>query len=272
MFMDFVAPFLFAVLAWWLGTGVILYLDGKPRRSYRKSMIVATILACIAVVGITLTTEVHSTSAAYVSFSCGLMIWAWLEMAFLMGFVTGPRRVPCTAPTHGWERTKQAIQTILHYELAIIAAGIVLLVISWNAVNQIGLWTYLLLFAMRLSAKLNVFLGVRNLSEAFLPKHLGYLATYFSRRNMNPFFPVSLGASVVVMWLLVQALSTPGVTAFEFTAHSFVATLMGLAILEHIFMVIPLSLEPLWGWSMRSRKNNSIKPQTAKAAEAISIR
>ena len=34
---------------------------------------------------------------------------------------------------------------------------------------------------MRQSAKLNVFLGVRNLSEEFLPQHLHYLQSYFTR-------------------------------------------------------------------------------------------
>ena len=41
-------------------------------------------------------------------------------------------------------------------------------------------------------AKLNLFLGVPNLSVEFLPPHLGYLASYFSNKPMNLLFPASV--------------------------------------------------------------------------------
>ena len=47
---------------------------------------------------------------------------------------------------------------------------------------------------MRQSAKLNVFLGVRNLNADFLPDHLKYLQTYFVRAPMNA---TSAGRSMV---------------------------------------------------------------------------
>jgi len=264
--MDIVAPMLFAIMVWWLGTGVILYLDGRPRRTYRRSMAIATALACVAVIGITVVAEDRSVMGAYISFTCGLVIWAWLEMGFLMGFVTGTRHTPCTEPNHGWKRTKQAIETIIHYELAIIAAGLLILVLSWGAANQTGFWTFFVLFAMRLSAKLNVFLGVRNLSEEFLPDHLKYLTSYFTRRNMNLFFPVSMGASVVVLGFLIEGMMASGVHAYETTAHAFIATLIGLAILEHVFMVMPLPLTPLWGWSLRGR---DVTPATVPGIKTV---
>lgn len=253
MFTAIAPPIAFSILVWWLGTGIILYLDGMPRRTYPRSMIAATFLACLALFGIAFSAEARTVPAAYFSFACGLMIWAWLEMAFLMGFVTGPRRIPCTAGEHGFQRTKQAIETILYYELSIIAAGAMLIVLTWGAPNQTGTWTFFILFAMRLSAKLNVFLGVRNLSEEFLPEHLRYLATYFTQKNMNLFFPVSMGASVLVLGFLIEGLGMPDSTPFETTAHAFLVSLMGLAILEHVFMVMPLPLTALWNWSMRRR-------------------
>ena len=56
---------------------------------------------------------------------------------------------------------------------------------NWHAANQFGTWTFLSLWGMRLSAKLNVFLGVRNLGEKFLPAHISYLTSYMRRRPMN---------------------------------------------------------------------------------------
>jgi putative photosynthetic complex assembly protein 2 len=41
--------------------------------------------------------------------------------------------------------------------------------------NQVGTGTFAVLWVMRISAKLNLFLGVRNLSEELLPPHLAYL-------------------------------------------------------------------------------------------------
>ena len=37
--------------------------------------------------------------------------------------------------------------------------------LTWGGANQVGTWTFLVLWVMRLSAKLNVFLGVPNLTE-----------------------------------------------------------------------------------------------------------
>jgi putative photosynthetic complex assembly protein 2 len=265
-------PVLYAILVWWLGTGIILYLDGLPRRTFGRSMQVATVVASVAVVGVIVSADSNSVAAAYISFTGGLLIWAWLEMGFLMGFITGPRRTRCTAPDHGFERTKQAIQTILHYELAIIAVGALLIFVTWGRENQIGTWTFFLLFAMRLSAKLNVFMGVRNLSEEFLPAHLKYLASYFTKKNMNPFFPFSMAASVIVFYLLIEGLGHADATAFENTAHAFLAALMGLAILEHIFMVMPMPLTALWGWSLRGRDDAAPAPAAIKPAEQTTHR
>ena len=62
----------------------------------------------------------------------------------------------------------------------------------WGGANQTGWWTYIVLWSMRLSAKLNLFLGVHNLSESFLPTHLRYLQTYFTRRACNWLMPFSV--------------------------------------------------------------------------------
>ena len=43
--------------------------------------------------------------------------------------------------------------------------------------------------------ELNVFLGVRNLNEQFLPKHLRYLGSYLVQKPMNLLFPLSVTVS-----------------------------------------------------------------------------
>ncbi|WP_163591818.1 DUF3623 family protein, partial [Klebsiella pneumoniae] len=86
------------------------------------------------------------------------------------------------------------------------------------------------LWLMRLSAKLNVFLGVRNLNEQFLPEHLRYMHSYFRQRSSNALFPVSvIGVTALAAsaWHIAVALHRD---SFDITAGSFVATLLSLAL------------------------------------------
>ena len=106
---------------------------------------------------------------------------------------------------------------------------------------------------MRQSAKLNVFLGVRNLNEQFLPEHLRYIHTYFRQRPSNGLFPVSVIAVTALAAMAWHSAVAMSFSAFEVTACSFIAMLLSLALLEHWFMVLPLPSEKLWDWGMRSR-------------------
>ncbi|MFZ9407407.1 MAG: FAD-dependent oxidoreductase, partial [Burkholderiaceae bacterium] len=68
------------------------------------------------------------------------------------------------------------------------------------------------LWCMRASAKLNLFLGVRNLGLEFLPSHLNYLQHYFRKAPMNLLMPWSISlATAVVVWLVMGAMhAEPG--------------------------------------------------------------
>ena len=250
---SFVLPLLFTLFVWWFSTGVILYLNGLPRWTHPWTMLGATLLLGIALVGLGATRDDTRVTGAYLAFTCTLLVWAWQEVAFLLGYVTGPRRTACPVGSTGWRRAGFAIQTLLHHELALMVLCIAVVAVTWGGTNPTGIATFMIFWVMRQSAKLNVFLGVRNLSEDFLPIHLKYLQTYFRRAPMNALFPVSVAASSWIVVLLWQAASAHGVTPFEATAFTFSGTLLSLAILEHWFMVLPLPSQALWGWGLRSR-------------------
>ena len=111
----------------------------------------------------------------------------------------------------------------------------------------------MVLWFMRTSAKLNLYFGVRNLSEEFLPAHLNYMASYFRRLPMNVFFPVSvLGAFVVLVWMAMRAVH-PGTSSTEVVGLVLVSTMLTLAILEHFLLVLPLPSTALWRWALRNR-------------------
>lgn len=247
----------YAVFVWWFSTGVILYLDGLPRRTHPWTMAGATVLLVAALAGLSYSSGQASVAGAYCAFTCAVLIWAWQEVAFLLGYVTGPRRTPATPGLSGWSRTREALGTVIHHELALLVLGALVLAMSWGQPNQTGWWTYVVLWTMRQSAKLNIFLGVRNLYESFLPEHLSYLHSYFRRDWMNPLFPVSvIGATAVLVPLALAALTpaTSAASAGVAAGHALVAVLLGLAILEHWFLMLPLPCEALWNWGMRSRK------------------
>lgn len=248
-----VAPVLYTLFVWWFSTGVILYLDGLPRWTFKWTMSFATVVLVLALVGLATTRNDTRISGAYLAFSYAVLVWAWQEVAFLLGYVTGPRRTPCPPDATGWRRARYALQAVLHHELALIVLGIAVAVVTWGGANHTGLACFVVFWVMRQSAKLNVFLGVRNLNESFLPAHLQYLQSYFKRRSMNPLFPISVLLSTWLAVLAWQGALASGIGRFEGTAATFIGTLLALAILEHWFMVLPMPSELLWRWGLRSR-------------------
>lgn len=251
--MDYAFPALFALFVWWFSTGVIIYLDGLPKHTFRWSMLGATLLFAGSLYGLAVTSGDDSVAGAYWAFTFGLTAWGWQEISFYMGYVTGPRKEVCPEGCRGWRHFLHAIQTSLWHELAIIASAAAVIAVTWNGANQVGTWTFMILWWMHQSAKLNVFLGVRNLNEEFLPEHLAFLKGFLTKRSMNLLFPVSITVSTVALTWLVQLASAPGASAFEVAGFTFLATMMGLAVLEHWFLVVPLPSAVLWHWGLASR-------------------
>jgi putative photosynthetic complex assembly protein 2 len=250
--LELIVPVLFAVFIWWFSTGVVLLLNGMPRTTFRWSVLISSVLALTALYALQQTAQTLNVVNAYCAFTCALLVWGWHELTFLTGWLTGPRQQACTAAS-GLPRFNQAVAAILWHELAILASGIVLVAITWNAPNQIGLWTFLVLWVMRTSAKLNLFFGVRNLSEEFLPAHLTYMGSYFKHRSMNAFLPFSITISAAALVLIAQAAMNFDTSTAKTVGLILVGSMLAMAILEHFLLVLPLPSTALWRWAMRHR-------------------
>lgn len=244
---------LYAVFVWWFSTGVILYLNGMPRHTFKFTMTGATVVLVAALYAMVITSKITDVWAVYCAFTCAVLVWAWQEIGFLLGFVTGSRRQACPEGATGWRRARYAFQAVSHHELALVILGVAVWLATKDGENQVGFYTFLILWAMRQSAKLNVFLGVRNLNEDFLPQHLKYLQTYFTRRPMNALLPVSIVLSTLVAIPLWQAVFASATGGFDQIGMALLAMLLSLAIIEHFFLVLPLPFEALWKWGLRSR-------------------
>ena len=253
---------LLPVLVWWASTAAILYLDGLPRETHRRSLAVSSAVALLAFAGLALTRGWETPAGAVLGFVCAVAIWGWNEVAFLMGGLTGPRREACAEGCH----VGHAVATILHHELALLCCGALVFALVAGQPNPVGAWSFAVLWIMRLSAKLNLFLGVPNTARELLPDHLSYLGSYFEQRAMNGLFPVSVSAATVALVLLVLRAWGAAAEDFETARYGLVATLLGLGLLEHWLLVLPLPPQSLWAWGLRSRQGRSATSSAPSSA------
>lgn len=257
-------PLLFALLMWFIGTASIVWLDSRPRRTFKTSMVLSG-LAAIAATGLAwYWADDRGSTGAFVGFGAAIVVWGWHEMSFLMGFVAGPNRVPCPPGLTGWNRFTAATATVIHHELAIAATAILLFAVTWGEPNQTAPLTFLLLFVLRLSAKFNLYFGVPNLSDEVFPAHLAYLKTYFGRARVSLMFPASIafGAGLVA-WAWLTAVAAPVDSGAETTAI-LLAGLAALGVIEHLFLVLPLRDAKMWRWALSKVK----LPATTAATSA----
>jgi putative photosynthetic complex assembly protein 2 len=243
-------PALYAVLIWWFSTGLIILLDHRPRHTHPWSMAAGTLVLVAALYAIGASAGDTSEAGAYTAFTASLLVWGWQEMSYYMGYVAGPRKTGCPPTTTGFALFRAAAATSLWHEAAIVAGMAGILALTWAEPNKFALWTYLILWGMNLSARLNMFLGVRNLNAEFLPERLGYLACFLRNRRMNALFPFSVGIAALVTILLAWAAMGEGIGAHEVAGFTIVTTLMALATLEHGFLMLPLPSAALWAWSL----------------------
>ncbi len=249
----YVIPVIYALFAWWLSTGIIIYLDGLPQHTLMPSFAFLTLILFLALVGSRASRADTSISGAYLSFTCGIMVWGWQVAGFYMGFVSGPRRHACPLGCRGIRHFRHAIEACLYHELVAILGMLVLLAISWQAPNQLALQTYLILWGLHELAKLNVFFGVRNLNEEFLPNHMRYLSSFFSRKPINLFFPVAITMATILTGALWQHTLSASASVFTAVGGSFLGCMAALGLLELWLLVLPLPLH-LWDWSLSSHR------------------
>jgi putative photosynthetic complex assembly protein 2 len=258
--MDYALPIGFAVFAWWLSTVVLIYRAGMPRATFTTTMTMSTVVMLLGAWALIATRNDTSTTGAYLAFVGALSVWGWHEVSYLFGFVAGPRPKPCPPGTSGWARFALGVKTCAYHEALVIATAGVLAAVFWTSPNRVGLWTFVILWLMRWSAKLNIFLGVRNLHAEYWPEHLRYLESFVRRRNMNELFP----ASIIIATIGLAVLGGVAISSAEDPARRagalLLATLLFLAILEHGFLILRIRDDALWAPGMRSRRNGPAAP------------
>lgn len=258
-------PVLYALFLWWFSTGIILLADRLPRVGLRTGVVATSVAAIVALVALFLVRDMATAAGAFIGFTAGLVLWGWHEVSFLSGAVTGPRRGDCPPGATGWRRFIFATQTLIHHEIAIAVTVGVLAIAFVDAANPVGFWTFTILWVMRLSAKLNIFLGVPNVTEEFLPERLTYLKTYFRTRAINLLFPFSVTFGTGLTFWLGHGAFFNEAGAFAATAYALLATLTALAVIEHWFLVLPFKDAALWRWYLIDKRGDRLSTPAATA-------
>ena len=242
---------------WWFSTGIILWrvrvADNGTPKDHLNSVVFGLPLLGVGGMAASASLPDLSVNGIYLAFLAALALWAWVELAFLSGVITGPNLAPCPPFLKMSDRFLRAVGTIAWHESTLLIILISLGFVSLNSANPFAFGTFALLFAARIFAKLNLFLGVPRINTQFLPKPLAHLASYFRIGKITAFFPISVSILTIASALLLERainVEHPGMTV----GYALLTCLCLLALLEHWFMVLPLPDEKLWRWMLPAAK------------------
>ena len=254
------------LLVWWLGTGaVFLAARGGPRRR-RWAFGAATAMLGVALTALPALTRRSDVWGALLALGAGFTAWAWIELSFYTGYVTGPsRRIPPEGAPLA-VRFRHALAACLWHELMIPALGLVLAALTADA-NPWALRIYLTFWVLHEVARINVLIGVPHPFAELLPRHLSHLTPYLQPRRAGWPLLFTLAAHVgAAGWLVVMALNHGGPA--ELVGWATMAALVALGWLEHLVLMLPIPLERLW---RRMGMGQPSVPSPRPAPEAVPL-
>jgi putative photosynthetic complex assembly protein 2 len=248
---------LIALFIWWFSTGTILmavkYADRAGPSARMTTTLAALPMMALGAYGAWWSATQTDVFGIYVAFLSALALWGWIEMAFLTGIITGPNTSPLPKHIPEWERFIRAWGTVAYHEMLLAATITILGLALWQSANPFAFYTFGVLFVARISAKLNLFLGVPHINVAFLPKALEHLPSHFRDARMNWLFPFSVTALTFAAGCWLERLYAAD-TAGHVTGFALLTALTILATLEHWVMVLPIPDERLWRWMLPTPK------------------
>jgi putative photosynthetic complex assembly protein 2 len=228
-----------AVVAIWVAlTAGVMGLNRRGPRAARMALLLSLPLLGAAHWQLGAARHDLSVLGAYRALAAGMAVWAWHELAFYSGLISGPWRRACPPHARGVVRFGYALGTHLYHELACAVELGLMLYLLGDATNWVGPIIFCLSWALQHSAKLNVLLGVPALQVELFPAHLHYLGSYWARRPASAFFlpSVSVGTLLAgLLWLSASSLSPDPVAV----RLALIASVVTLGALEHWLLLLP---------------------------------
>jgi putative photosynthetic complex assembly protein 2 len=248
-----------ALFLWWFSTGAILVvvrlMERRSEAARRMAVLAALPVMGLGIWGYEATLGLVSVGAAYGAFLSALAIWGWIELAFLLGVITGPNTRACPDDVPEWERFIRAWGTLAFHEMLLVAVLALMWATGAGAENGAGLWTFTMLYAARVSAKLNLYAGVPRINVEFIPPHLRHMASHFRIARAGWVFALAVTALTLALacWL-ERTIGAKG--AGDTVGFALLAAITALALLEHWLMVAPLPDAKLWRWMLPAPKQD----------------
>lgn len=227
---------------WWAATGVTLAMQRSAFASV-ASVTTATVFALVGCLLIVKSRDETTVRGARLAFLGSGLIWWFCSTLFYAGvgirisdsIQTGPRSLALAL---------QAIEATVRPDLVGVFALILAAVLVRRKPNRTAFWTLLVFFGTLQTAKINVFMGVRNSGVDWLPEHLVGLSRFFGPPQNSPLLPVTIVA-LAACFLVTGAMSRAATSAFGKHMLMMLSLLLGLGLLEHVFLGVNLTL-PLW--------------------------
>lgn len=267
--MSLTSPWIAAFLAlfvWWFSTGAILaavrWADGRGRGAGLWLTVASLPIFGLGCLGILASLSSFNAVSAYTGFLSAIALWGWIELAFLTGVITGPNQ---SAFEEDRPRFAQAWRTVAYHEVFLTLTLGFVVYATFGADNKVGLWTFVILYFARVSAKLNLYFGVPRINVEFIPESLAHIPSHFRTAPLNWLFPISITALSLATFCWIERLYSALALTYEAGVVGFalLTTITALASLEHWFMVLPMADAKLWRWMLPDRKAQaSAAPKT----------
>ena len=242
-----------AFFAWWMSTGAILVVirlaDRRGQDTHVKIVILAMLVLVIGLWGYRSSLKGDDIGAAYIAFFSALAIWGWIELAFLSGVITGPNRLAAPDKIPEWERFIRAWGTVAYHEILLVVVLLWMIYVGWGQENGVGLWTFIVLYFARISAKLNLYFGVPRINTEFIPEKLKHLPSHFRQTSINSFFPIAVTILTFAVACWIESVISATKMADK-VGFALLAALSALALIEHWLMLVPLPDAKLWRWML----------------------
>lgn len=237
-----------AVLLWWLMTGLALMSVHQPLKLKKPILVGSAVLAVLAVLGVEGNAAAHTTVATIAGFAMALLIWAFLELSYLMGYITGPIKSAARDDMPLHKRFYYALGTSIYHELLVVGVVGLVCILGAGLPNPTIQNTLAVLWLMRWSTKLNLFFGVRHFNSDWLPENMRYITSYLKAGENSWFIVFSTTLAAFFTYLLFfygQIAVEPATTLSLFL----IGWLAVLAVLEHCFLMVPMGETALWRWA-----------------------
>lgn len=228
---------------WWAATGLIIA-SQRDETTRTAAFAAASALGLLGAWFIHRSRGEATASGARHGLAGAALLWTWVAIALYGGFVVGPGGRPVAADASRLTLALEAVRSIAFHEAAALTVVALAVALTWRSPNRFAVRTLTAFWATNQLAKLNVFAGVANPGERFLPDWLRFLEVYFGPAQNTVLLPLSvLVLAAAGTWLLARAVR--GRDPYAREGDGMIGWLVLLAALEHALLGISWNA-PLW--------------------------